>query len=67
MYGLLLSTGCFEQLNKYIGFRGPEVLAIDGQRIAEGNDADLREYPDDPCKHRDTYVLLLTQQSWFSW
>ena len=33
--------GCFEQLNKYIGFRGPEVLAIDGQRIAEGNGADL--------------------------
>ncbi len=33
--------GCFEQLKTYLGFWRPEVLAIDGQRIAEGNGADL--------------------------
>lgn len=33
--------GCFEQLNKYIGCGEPEVLAIDAQRIAEGNGANL--------------------------
>lgn len=33
--------GCFEQLNKCVGPRGPEVLAVDEQRIAEGNSADL--------------------------